>query len=126
MGFANLHGQIISVIDLRIRFGVDPDPEAPGLVLVVPFEEKTFGFIVDDVLAVDRLPEEDLRYDFAVETTVPIEYLTAVTTKNDRLISIVDFNKVLSKADLLDIANNSQQTINPIQNISPNQENKEI
>lgn len=109
VGIANLRGRIVSVIDLRKRFGITPKCEGYGLILVIPYEDHFFGLLVDDVLSVERFNEDEMETNFSLEAKVPIEFLVAVTSRNDRLLSIIHLEKVLHNSDLVQI--NQEGTI---------------
>lgn len=108
VGVLNLRGQIISIVDLRARFGIDEDPDSPGLILVIPHQDQVFGMLVDDVRAVDRIPENELRRDFAVESHIPIEFLLAVAHRRDQLVSVVDLTRVLNQSEIISIEQQSK------------------
>lgn len=57
-GVMNLRGRIMSVIDLRERFGMPPsDDQEDGRILVVQYSEATIGLLVDNVSEVFTLDE---------------------------------------------------------------------
>lgn len=63
MGVMNMRGQILPVIDLRLRFGIEP--RAPGAgsskIVIVDVDGISAGLVVDSVLEVLRLPESDIE-----------------------------------------------------------------
>ncbi len=102
-GVLNLRGQIVSVIDLRKRFGITPQGESSPLVLVVPDGDMVLGMVVDDVYAVERISDDQMKSEFAVESDVPIEFLKSVSNLRENLVSIIDLNRVVSKTELQNI-----------------------
>lgn len=60
-GVLNLRGQIIAVIDLAERLGIEGDAEADRRIIVLDLEEVRAGLLVDNVLEVARVPAETLE-----------------------------------------------------------------
>lgn len=104
VGIANLRGRIVSVIDLRQRFGIEPECKDDGLILVIPSGEQFFGLLVDDVLAVERIEKGEMNTNFSLDAKVPIEFLVAVAMKKEKLLSIVDLARVLNQSDFVNVA----------------------
>ncbi len=61
-GVMNLRGRIMSVIDLRQRFGMPAEEDQPdGRILVVQYADTTIGLLVDSVSEVFNLDEMDFQ-----------------------------------------------------------------
>lgn len=56
IGVRNIHGQVIPVIDMAGRLGLDRDTEAP-LIVVAQDGGRQAALAVDEVLAVGEIPE---------------------------------------------------------------------
>ena len=61
-GIFNLRGRIVTAIDLRQRMGLRRRPwDLKTADLVVPFEEKLFGVIVDEALSLIQLSSQHME-----------------------------------------------------------------
>ncbi|MGB9661446.1 MAG: chemotaxis protein CheW [Moorellaceae bacterium] len=99
-GVINLRGRIIPVIDLHKRFGL-PLAEATNntRIMVVEVNGITVGMIVDAVLEVLRLPEENIEPPPPIIKGVDVAYLRGVGKWEDRLIILLDLDRVLRESE---------------------------
>ncbi len=100
-GVINLRGKIISVVDLRKRFGeTDVEINKKNRIVVVELENRTVGLIVNSASEVLKIPPSDIEPPSSVFLNGEIDYVTGVGKLNNRLIILVDLNKVLSGGEL--------------------------
>ena len=63
-GLVNLRGKILMVIDLRLRFGMEPiEPTEESCIVFVRVRHVEMGLIVDKVSDVLDIPESDIDQD---------------------------------------------------------------
>jgi len=99
-GVINLRGKIVSVVDLRRRFGeTDIKPNKKNRILVSEMHGKLVGLIVDSASEVLKIPESDVELP-PVFDQGELNYVTGVGKLNGRLIILIDLNKILQKGDL--------------------------
>lgn len=103
-GVINLRGQIVPVIDLRERFRIGKiEHGRKTRIIVVNMNQKWIGFIVDSVSEVLRIPIAHIN-DPPVETIGDgVEFIRGIAEINERLIVILDFQKVLTQQEIQDI-----------------------
>jgi len=95
-GVVNLRGQIMTVIDLGVRFGIGPVPiERKTRILVVPAGDEDVGLIVDGVEDVMNANAADLEPTPSNIGTVSGHFFRAILKSSDDLIGIVDLDKLL-------------------------------
>lgn len=100
-GVINLRGKIISVIDLRKRFGETKiSPSKKNRILVVEVESRMFGLIVDAASEVLKVPETEIDLPPNVFEEGELNYVTGVGKLRGRLIIMIDLNKILQKGEL--------------------------
>jgi purine-binding chemotaxis protein CheW len=98
-GVMNLRGKIIPVIALRKRFGLEQAPlDKQNRIVVVEIQETVFGFVVDAVSEVLRIATN------AVEPpprlgTVEREYVSGVGKFGDRLLILLDPDRLMSGSE---------------------------
>jgi purine-binding chemotaxis protein CheW len=99
-GVINLRGKIVSVVDLRRRFGEkDIKPTKKNRILVTEVQGKLVGLIVDSASEVLKIPEDDVELP-PVFDQGELNYVTGVGKLNGRLIILIDLNRILQKGEL--------------------------
>lgn len=100
-GVINLRGKIISIVDLRKRFGeTQIEPSRKNRILVAEIDRKMVGLIVDAASEVIRLPQGEIEAPPEVFTENELKYVTGLGKLNGRLIILVDLAKILQKGEL--------------------------
>ncbi|HEY9165606.1 MAG TPA: chemotaxis protein CheW [Candidatus Kryptonia bacterium] len=96
-GVINLRGKIVPVIDLRKRFGIDAkEKDNETRIIVVELTDKVVGFLVDKVKEVIRVEKSIIEPPPELTTSVSANYITGVAKLQDRLLILLDLDKVLS------------------------------
>jgi purine-binding chemotaxis protein CheW len=100
-GVINLRGKIVSVLDLRKRFG-QPSPELDrrSRILVVEHTGRLAGMIVDSASEVLKIPESDIEAAPAMMQEGGLDCVTGLGKYQGRLIILLDIGKVLAIPDL--------------------------
>lgn len=100
-GVINLRGKIVSIVDLRKRFGENTiEASRKNRILVAEIENKMVGLIVDAASEVIRLPHGEVEAPPNVFDNDEVKYVTGVGKLNGRLVILIDLNKVLQKGEL--------------------------
>ena len=100
-GVINLRGKIVSVLDLRKRFGERQIVNTKkNRILVSEVSGKMVGLIVDSASEVIKLPESDVQAAPSVFEDGELNYVTGVGKLQGRLIILVDLSKILQKGEL--------------------------
>ena len=100
-GVINLRGKIISVIDLRKRFGETRiEASRKNRILVAEIEKKLVGLIVDAASEVIRIPHEQIEAPPEVFEDNEVKYVTGVGKLNGRLVILIDLTKILQQGEL--------------------------
>ena len=99
-GVINLRGRVIPVIDLRMKFRmVKKERDNSTRIIVVEVGGKTVGFIVDSVNEVLRIPKNVTEAPPEIVTVTDSDYIMAVAKLEDRIITLLNLDKILSKSD---------------------------
>lgn len=99
-GVINLRGKIVSVVDLRKRFGeTNIDVHKKNRVIVVEADGKLVGLIVDAASEVLRIPNADIEPPPSVLQNSESSYVTGVGKVQNRLIILVDLKRVLQRGE---------------------------
>ncbi len=101
-------GQVIPVIDMRLKFKLQPAPETMKRYIVVSSfeinnEEQRMGFIVDKLIDVVSLSEYDINDFPEIGSRYNVEFVKGVVKYNDELTIILNIEKILTsvEADLI-------------------------
>jgi purine-binding chemotaxis protein CheW len=101
-GITNVRGEIITAIDVRLRFSLPFDRKSqPKHIIVTKQEDGLFGLIVDEVIEVLRIHESDIKPPPQLVTQIHKKYVSGVVTNNSRLIILLDLSQVLAQKDLI-------------------------
>jgi purine-binding chemotaxis protein CheW len=96
-GVINLRGKIVSVVDLRKRFGKPATAlDRRNRILVVEHRGRLAGMIVDSASEVVKLPESEIEAAPAMMQEGGLDCVTGLGKYNGRLIILLDIEKVLA------------------------------
>ncbi len=97
-GVINLRGKVIPVMDLRKRFSMpEAEDNSEARIIVVELHNATVGFRVDGVSEVLRLPADTVDPPPTMVCGIETEYIKGVGKLDDRLIILLDIDKVLTE-----------------------------
>ena len=100
LGVLNLRGAIVPVIDLRLRFGlVREEYNATTVTVIITVSGRQFGVVVDAVSDVLDVKDDAIRPVPDMGTTVDTEYLKGLTSVGDRMVLLLDADKLLQPQD---------------------------
>ena len=100
-GVINLRGKIVSVVDLRKRFGEkEIAANKKNRILVAEVSSKMVGLIVDAASEVIKIPDSEVDLPPSVFEEGELNYVTGVGKVKGRLIILVDLSKILQKGEL--------------------------
>lgn len=100
-GIINLRGDIIPIIDLRDRFGLQSiEHTAMTRVIVVEVEGRLVGMVVDSASQVVRIPAEQFGDPPPVMGESTRAFIASVGKLGDRLVIMLDVDKILSPQEL--------------------------
>ena len=103
-GVINLRGKIISIVDLRLKFGMDEvEATAETCIIVVRAAGVEIGIIVDKVSEVIDIHPQDIEDAPSFGTAVNTDYILGIGKSEDRVKLLLDIEKVLVDQDVRQI-----------------------
>jgi purine-binding chemotaxis protein CheW len=97
VGVINLRGKVIPIIDLRRRLGMQTKEYGKDTrIVVIELDGKVIGFIVDSVNEVLRIDSNITEPPPPMVSGIDSEYITAIGKLEDRLLILLDLNRILS------------------------------
>jgi len=104
-GIVNLRGRIIPVIDLKKRLGMPSgERDSSTRIIVIELKGKTIGFIVDEVSEVLRIESKITEPPPEMVAGIEANYITAVAKLEERLLILLDLEKILSQEEAKELA----------------------
>src|ERR1700683_1936564 len=101
-GVINLRGKIVSVMDLRKRFGEkDVSLTRRNRILVGEHSGRLAGLIVDSASEVLKIPADDVEAPPAVFQDGGLNCVTGLGKVKGRLVVLLDMTKLLAPANLV-------------------------
>lgn len=96
-GVMNLRGEIIPVMSLRTKFGLEKDvyTHATRILIIKPEPQSSIGIIVDQVKNVVTLTDEDIDKMTGSGTDERAAFLSGVGKHPDGLISLLNLNGII-------------------------------
>jgi len=104
-GIINLRGDIIPIIDLRDRFGMQPQQQtATTRVVVVEVEGRPVGMVVDSASQVVRVPADQFDPPPEALGEASRDFITAVAKMGEKLIIMIDAARIITGEEMSQIA----------------------
>lgn len=111
LGIMNLRGQVISVLDLRKKLGVQPKNGTEDAVIICDMSPIVLGILVDSVNSVLSPKEDEILPKPPIESKISTEYITAVYRRNEHLVLFLDISKALNTQDLMALKQQSGKKV---------------
>jgi len=96
IGLINLRGDVIPVVDLRTKLGMEKKQvDKDSRIIIMKEKENIVGLIVDSSKEVLDIDEEDIDKPPTDETNAIIDCISGIGKKGERLIFILNSLKLL-------------------------------
>ncbi len=100
-GVINLRGNVIPVIDLRLKFGMDELAQTEETcIIVVDVVGTEMGIVVDKVSEVLNIGSEDIQDPPSFGVTVNTDFILGIGKSDDRVTILLNIGEVLTSADV--------------------------
>lgn len=100
-GVINLRGIIVPVVDMRLKFRLArAEYNAFTVMIVLNIAQRVVGVVVDGVSDVLQLGAEQIRPAPEFGATVNTKFITGLGTLDERMLILLDIEKLLSAADM--------------------------
>lgn len=104
LGIINLRGNVVTVIDTRLRFGLTAtDTTDNTRIVVIEAENQVVGILVDAVAEVVYLSQSEIETTPNVGNDESAKFIQGVCHKNDQLLILVDLEKLLTDEEWSEI-----------------------
>jgi purine-binding chemotaxis protein CheW len=101
LGIINLRGNVVSVIDARTRFGLQPkESDEMSRIIVIEAQQQILGILVDSVAEVVDIERDEIDLAPNVGNAETSKYIDGVVSKGEKLLILVDLNKLLTQSEM--------------------------
>jgi purine-binding chemotaxis protein CheW len=106
LGIINLRGNVVTVIDTRHRFGLEPGELTDNTrIVIIESENHVIGILVDSVAEVVYLRESEVETAPNVGNEDSAKFIQGVCHKNDELLILVALDKLLTEEQWAEVEN---------------------
>lgn len=107
-GVLNLRGQIVTIIDLRVKFGIEvTEVTSDSRNIIIFNEQEAIGLHIDKVEDIITVESQRLAPPPARMEGVDKTFFQAIYKRDDDLIAILDLEKILSSEIIIVEQNDS-------------------
>ena len=97
IGIINLRGNVVTVIDTRNRFGLEPGEITDNTrIVIIEADQHVIGILVDSVAEVVYLRQSEIETAPNVGNEESAKFIQGVCHKNDELLILIELNKLLT------------------------------
>jgi purine-binding chemotaxis protein CheW len=101
LGIINLRGNVVSVIDARTRFGLQPkESDDMSRIIVIEAQQQILGILVDSVAEVVDIDRDEIDTAPNVGNAETSKYIDGVVSRGEKLLILVDLNKLLTQTEM--------------------------
>ncbi|MEH6348344.1 MAG: chemotaxis protein CheW [Bermanella sp.] len=104
LGIINLRGNVVTVIDTRLRFGLaQTETSDQTRIVIIETGNQVVGIMVDAVAEVVYLRQSEIETTPNVGNEETAKFIQGVCHKNEELLILVDLEKMMSDEEWADI-----------------------
>ncbi|NLO99269.1 MAG: chemotaxis protein CheW [Clostridiaceae bacterium] len=97
-GVVNLRGEIVTVMSLRLKFGLpEIEEDDDTRTVIFKFNEALLGIIVDAVDEVISLKESDIESVTQITNDRSLDYILGIAKVEGRLITLLNIEKLITE-----------------------------
>jgi purine-binding chemotaxis protein CheW len=113
-GIINLRGDIIPIIDLRDKFGLEHQQyTAMTRVIVVDVGGRLVGMVVDAASQVVRVPADQIDPPPPIAGGLSVEFIKGVGKLEERLIILLNIDRILSIEEKVELERLERTALSP-------------
>ena len=114
-GVINLRGQLIPVVDLRLKFGLEEIERTPQTCIIIVDVGKEIGILIDAVSDVLDIPSTEIEPPPSMGTLMNSSFILGMDKVGDAVKILLDIDRVLTTDELVDIESVASTAASPRQ-----------
>jgi len=100
-GVMNLRGNIVPIIDLRVKFALPESRyDTQTVVIVLNVANRTVGVVVDGVSDVIAVPASEIKPPPELSGALDTRYLQGLATVGGQMLIIIDIERLMTSRDM--------------------------
>lgn len=100
LGIINLRGNVVTVIDTRHRFGLEPGELTENTrIVIIEADAHVIGILVDSVAEVVYLRQSEIETAPNVGNDESAKFIQGVCHKNEELLILIELDKLLTNSE---------------------------
>ncbi|HYC43093.1 MAG TPA: chemotaxis protein CheW [Noviherbaspirillum sp.] len=100
-GVVNLRGIIVPIVDMRIKFNLGtPTYDQFTVVIILNINGRVVGMVVDSVSDVITLSPDQVKPAPEMGTALNTDYLIGLGTVDQRMLILVDIDRLMSSSEM--------------------------
>src|SRR5476651_2673819 len=100
-GVINLRGIIVPIVDMRIKFKLgNVTYDETTVVIILNIAKRVVGMVVDGVSDVTTLKPDEIKAAPEFGGSLDTQYLLGLGTVDERMIILVDIERLMSSRDM--------------------------
>jgi len=100
-GVMNLRGNIVPIIDLRVKFGLPEQRlDTQTVVIVLNVAKRTVGVVVDGVSDVIAVAAADIKPAPELAAALDTRYIQGLATVGGQMMILVDIERLMTSRDM--------------------------
>jgi purine-binding chemotaxis protein CheW len=115
-GVINLRGNVVPVIDMRLKFGMEKTETTVDtciVVMEVNFDEETtvLGALVDSVQEVVELGPDEIEPAPRIGTKLKTDFIKGMGKRDGKFIILLDIDKIFSTEELIVVKHSQTKVV---------------
>ena len=99
-GVINLRGNVVPVIDLRKRFGMEQvEKTNKNKIIVLLIGKRLFGIVVDSVQEVVTLSKDNIEPSLPTASGIKAEFINSIGKYGERLVIILEISRIITSIE---------------------------
>ena len=100
-GVINLRGQIVPIVDMRIKFSLgQAEYDAFTVVIILNIGRQVIGMVVDSVSDVVTLAPDQVRPAPSIGGGIDADHLLGLGTVGERMLILLDIERLMAAPDM--------------------------
>jgi purine-binding chemotaxis protein CheW len=97
-GVITVRGEVVPLLDLRIRFGIAA-AEAKELIIIVRYDVEKIGLLVDEIQEIISLNSNEIMTPPTLFKGLKKNYLSGIGKKDDRIFILLNIDYLLTSEE---------------------------
>jgi purine-binding chemotaxis protein CheW len=103
LGVINIRGEIVGVIDLRLRLGYAAKESKTLAMMVFNTDDGALGAVADALEGVAKINQQEIDPKPRIDSRIPINYILGVGKYKEHLVTLIDLREILEREEVVSL-----------------------